>query len=285
MGGVCVCFKGTNDGGAYDTVDTQISNREGNEPKMTHAMSESQKLADFNQHGDDRKQITAKELSKLNRYQQFEKKFPFYLMDVNGFMFKVRKAMVDHKPEWKDTPWLIRCIPLEVMAKEFSTHDSWKDLNNRGSDFAKFLTTVCVHEEDGQSDGHISIFKLRNIGLLWCQGDPLEKACELYENMQDPDKPKIAANDKDFIPNLSAILDFATTMVYEQEAMATGNPSAVNIDDWNEKKGDIYDKKAEEFLDSVFESDSRLDRKDWEKRVAEKMAYLFDPEKIRKEIQ
>ena len=66
-------------------------------------------------------------------------------------------------------------------------------------------------------NGEISIFKLRNIGILWCDGDPIEKASELFENMQDGDSKGIACNDKDFKPNLFALLDFATKMVFEEE--------------------------------------------------------------------
>lgn len=36
--------------------------------------------------------LTKSQLAKLNRYQRFEKYFPFYKMDVNGFMMLVDKA-------------------------------------------------------------------------------------------------------------------------------------------------------------------------------------------------
>jgi hypothetical protein len=37
--------------------------------------------------------IREDELEKLGRYQRFEKSFPFYKMDVNGFMVLVKRAM------------------------------------------------------------------------------------------------------------------------------------------------------------------------------------------------
>ena len=80
-------------------------------------------------------------------------------------------------PEHKDQIWNVKSISLESMAEAFKTHDSWQDLQNAESDFSKFLTTVC------SEDGAISIFKLRNIGILWCEGEPIEKASELFENM------------------------------------------------------------------------------------------------------
>lgn len=113
------------------------------------------------------------------------------------------------------------------MAGAFKNHDSWKDLNNSESDFVKFLREVCG--DDNEAD-KLSIFKLRLIGLLWCLGDPLEKATELYECMQDHDAPKIAADDKDFKPNLFKLLDFATEMVFENEAKYMGKQRTVAED-------------------------------------------------------
>ena len=49
-------------------------------------------LNDHNPDGDDRKQITQEELAKLDRYQRFEKRFPFYRMDVNGYILKIKLA-------------------------------------------------------------------------------------------------------------------------------------------------------------------------------------------------
>ena len=102
---------------------------------VKQALTESQKLDDFNEHGDDRKKLSAKQLKKLNRYQQFEKLFPFYLMDVNGFMFTLKKAMIAQYPEHKDELWEIKTISLESMAEAFKNHDSWKDLQTPTSQF------------------------------------------------------------------------------------------------------------------------------------------------------
>ena len=45
-------------------------------------------------HVNDR-EIDPANLKKLGRYSQFEKKFPFYKMDVNGFILHINKAMVE----------------------------------------------------------------------------------------------------------------------------------------------------------------------------------------------
>lgn len=58
---------------------------------------------------------------------------------------------------------------------------------------------------------------MRIIGLLWCNGDSKEKACELYESVQDYDLPKIAFDDKDIRPNLNLLFDYSIKMVFENE--------------------------------------------------------------------
>jgi hypothetical protein len=42
-------------------------------------------LADHKIGKDDAEDISARELAKLDRYQRFEKYFPFYKMDINAY--------------------------------------------------------------------------------------------------------------------------------------------------------------------------------------------------------
>lgn len=42
-------------------------------------------LKDFNAQGDDVKELTAAQLEKMTPVERFEKLFPFYRMDINGF--------------------------------------------------------------------------------------------------------------------------------------------------------------------------------------------------------
>ena len=46
-------------------------------------------IKDFNKFGDDVKEISKAELNKLSRFEQFEKRFPFYKMDVNRFILLI----------------------------------------------------------------------------------------------------------------------------------------------------------------------------------------------------
>ena len=49
-------------------------------------------IKDFNEHGDDVKALSTAKLAKLSRECRFEKQFPFYRMDVNGYSLRIREA-------------------------------------------------------------------------------------------------------------------------------------------------------------------------------------------------
>lgn len=50
-------------------------------------------MKDFNEYSDDCSTLNDEEFDKLGRYERFEKSFPFYKMDVNGFMVLIKRAM------------------------------------------------------------------------------------------------------------------------------------------------------------------------------------------------
>lgn len=47
---------------------------------------------------DDRHVLTYKQLGKMNRFEVFEHSFPFYLMDVSGYVMHIKEAMHDSHP-------------------------------------------------------------------------------------------------------------------------------------------------------------------------------------------
>ena len=124
--------------------------------------------------------MTEAQIKKLNRYKQFEKKFPFYQMDVNGYIHRIKECMVAQEPHNEQRLDLIDNISLEIMAQGFSMHPAWADLSNPDSDLVSFLKLECKGEGD-----LLSVHKLRAIAVLWCDGDIKERVVEFYENMQD----------------------------------------------------------------------------------------------------
>jgi hypothetical protein len=119
----------------------------------------------------------------------------------------------------------------------------------------------------------LSVFKLRCLGLLWCDGKAGDKAFEFYDMLQDDNQPSIAAMDKDFQPNFFTLLDMASAMVYELEPkyMKTGAAfSQVSKEEIERVQSSKYEELLESFLDQVFDVESKLKRGEWEKLVAQK---------------
>lgn len=199
-------------------------------------------------------------------------------MDVNGFMLKVKRVMVEDNPGVNR--FNIKTITFESLGREFSTHKSWINLTNPDSQFTQFLKNTMLDEANPDL---IDVSKLRMLGVLWCNGEPLEKANELYDILQDNDQERIAASDKDFKPNLFLLFDFATKMVFEQEAEFMKKDRKILAEEVEEKR-EQYDDLAEDFLDNVFDTEGVLPRLQWEETVAEKVAYIFDPEQIRQNL-
>ena len=79
-------------------------------PHTDSQISDKAKISDFNQHGDDVKKVSQKQLDKMNRYQKFEHLFPFYQMDVNGYILRIKQAMELEEPGNK--LWLINQVSL-----------------------------------------------------------------------------------------------------------------------------------------------------------------------------
>ena len=56
-------------------------------------MTLDSRVKDFNKEGDDVQEKSIKEIKAMDRYTRFEHKFPFYRMDVNGYMMRIKEAL------------------------------------------------------------------------------------------------------------------------------------------------------------------------------------------------
>jgi hypothetical protein len=259
-------------------------------------------LKDFNASGDDVKELTAAQLSKLQPVERFEKLFPFYRMDINGFQLRTKQA----KKLYADRRGITRFetileVRLSDLQTVFKPHESWNALNDPSSDFVSFLRDTCAPSEEEKADGdvetdddtdnpHISLFHLRCIALLWCDGSNKEKGFELYDMMQDNDQPSIAASDKDFLPCFNFILKMATELTYKlgPKYLDLGGEQYTTVTDdeiAQKSSEEVFESLSEDFLDDVFGSESTLSRKEYEEICVEKVPWLFSPKEIRKKLE
>ena len=103
------------------------------------------------------------------------------------------------------------------------------------------------------------------MGLLWCKGVNAQRISELYNILQNNDQPSIAHTDKNIAPTLETIFDFSTRLVFEKvyEQENKLEEAEMITDDQIEDAEETYVDLIEEFIDSVFESDSILSRDIW----------------------
>jgi hypothetical protein len=98
-------------------------------------------VSDHKSNADDVKNISKSKLQKMDMYERLEYRFPFYKMDVNGYIVHVKEAMKMHMPD--KMLFNIHSVDLESLQKAFKNYKSWADLNDPDSEFVKFLKDTC----------------------------------------------------------------------------------------------------------------------------------------------
>lgn len=86
-------------------------------------------MENFNEEGDDHPALKESELVRLSHWEQFEKSFPFYRMNINGFMKLIKDAMrytYREKPETQI--YEMAHVTLESLREAFSKHTTWSTL-------------------------------------------------------------------------------------------------------------------------------------------------------------
>lgn len=84
------------------------------------------------------------------------------------------------------------------------------------------------------------------------------------------------------------MLDFCTSMVYEQELLygnGVGGHPAFSEEQIKETKKEKYADLLETFLDDVFGHESKLKREIWQGKVAKVVYWVFDPKTVRDKLE
>ena len=79
----------------------------------------------------------------INKLAKFEKTFPFYKMDVNGFILKLNHA-ITMSCSGKDIHDNYKIYQVDYisginLSKAFKDYAAWNALSDKESDFAKML--------------------------------------------------------------------------------------------------------------------------------------------------
>ena len=85
----------------------------------------------------------------------------------------------------------------------------------------------------------------------------------MYGILQEQDNDRIQSHDKDIEPNLYMLYDTATEMVFRYESKYMQSGKRLITEQVVQLQKPQYEEKKEEFLDTIFEHDSMLTKKEW----------------------
>ena len=164
-------------------------------------------------------------------------------------------------------------LTLEYLNSKFANQKFWKSEEDA---FTLFLSKIqASHHTDEAVTYKASQLKL--VGLLWCPGTAQQKTEVLFDIICS--KPFILATDKQLHPTLLNLFTYATDSVFNCSSnISLTNEEIESLDDfifWLE----------EDFVDQVFDTDSRLNKQEWVQIVSNKFEYIYSPHCIREKIK
>ena len=125
---------------------------------------------------------------------------------------------VGEEPEERD-PYDSGVVTLDKPKDE--KEDAPKDLTPTG--------TSTPGDTPKPKEHLLSVFRLNILGILWCMGDEIEKAQELYLTMAPGGKEGIGCATKLFKKNIKTLVEFSTDIALDYEAKSTGVARTRNI--------------------------------------------------------
>ena len=84
-------------------------------------------MDDFDPEKNKKSAYNSVQMSVLNRWERFEKMFPFYRMDVNGFMKLVNDAKRITVNDPKVPLYKIKYVTLIALQQAFAKNDLWSN--------------------------------------------------------------------------------------------------------------------------------------------------------------
>lgn len=215
-------------------------------------------------------EIPLADFSKLDRFQRFEHSFPLYRMRIDIFEGKVKRFVTGKNS-----------VTLQQLRYAFKDDKKFEDINNDESLLVQVLKSDFF--EDEKNAGELNIHALILWGLLLCPGDNQLKARVFYDVLQDSLQETISAGDKDFPESFDKLIGLATKLAYRFEGEVEGNGGEAKISE-DRINEDLLEKIRESFLDDIFGSSSKLTRKEYMEKVANKQNWIFSSKQVRDRV-
>lgn len=128
-------------------------------------------------------------------------------------------------------------------------------------------------------------------GLLYCKGSIEEKSMVFYDVLQDGLQEVISASDKDFKDCFKRMINMASTVIHQwsqqfgDEEVKNNGTDPIFGDAESSAWNEALDTIEEQFLDLIFDVQSRIKREEFIKEVTKNGVYLFKPAEIRKKMK
>lgn len=106
-----------------------------------------EELLDFEETEDQKVAYSEAQIRSMSRWDKFEKQFPFYRIDVNGFNHLLQRAMkltYEHEPNKPVNE--IRHVTLTAMQEAFKNNETWSEalVCDPPTKLVQFLSQTCV---------------------------------------------------------------------------------------------------------------------------------------------
>ena len=215
-----------------------------------------------------------------DRYVVYEGTLPFAKSMVYGFIKNVREAAEKNEGDNKEY------VTLEHLQEELITK-AWESLSKDKSKIRRFLDHELLKYEFENADdavqGALDVQKLEMLGLLLCQGEFREKTQVFWDLLQDGGQEFISASDKDYKPCFTALCELCTVFELQVAKEIDGIECPYSQDDMDAMR-DCFEDVLEDHLDELFDFQSKMQKEEWLKALAEKTPYLFSSSELRKKV-
>lgn len=215
-------------------------------------------------------------------YQRFELQTVFARTAFGPFYSAVEKAAGVEEGQINAT------VTFDALAAALNT-PLWKTLSDSGSELRKLLEQPAFQSSESDlSAGQIDTTKLIMFALLNSVDGraPMKKARAFYCILQEGGferHEQISAGDKDFKPAFKDLTALATGELFSA-ATSLGVDSIYDADEI-EKLEEASEELAEDWLDEIYDANSRLSNTDWLNMVtSEKGRWIFDPVTLRTKL-
>jgi len=221
-------------------------------------------------------------------YERFECSLPFNRITIANFERCVNDARLDKPAAEGGEIEKEDFVTFESLRKSLTTN-AWKDLTVGDSPLHKLLSSKEFQVNGGAVEGRISVESLLVMGLLHCAGKPEEKAKTLYCVLQDggfADHAQISASDKDLVPVFQKFCAFVTKEIFDLAANEGGIVCMYEKFEVDKmlKKDTVEELREEQWLDSIYGTQSRLDNDLWVAKVKKEAKWIFSAKEMRTRI-